>query len=294
MCESAAQNEHGPVTPPTIRERADQLRALPLEPVLQVWGAQRDRDDPRKWHTSQGILSVSGAKFMNWNCGIGGGGAIDLVIHLTHLGFLKALQWLEEHFPVPITALPAQPPPQPNFLQPIPDPGKLGRVRHYLLTQRGLPHILIDPLIHSGSLYADPRANAVFLLRDPQNLPVGAELRGTTARPWRGMSPGSRKDLGFFAAPAVPVSAIILCESAIDALSCSALHPRHLCVSTAGARPNPRWLPAFIDQGHRIYCGFDADPTGDAMALAMISIYPTVKRLRPSLKDWNDVLRSRP
>jgi hypothetical protein len=282
------------MTLPQIRERADRLRALPLESVLQVWGAQRDRDDPRKWHTSQGILSVTGAKFMNWNRGIGGGGAIDLTIHLTCLGFPKALQWLGEHFPVPVTAPPARPLPQSNFLQPIPDPGKLGRVRHYLLTQRGLPHHLVDPLIQSGSLYADPRANAVFLLRDPQNVSVGAELRGTTARPWRGMAPGSRKDLGWFAVPTVPCSAIILCESAIDGLSCSALHPRHLCISTAGARPNPRWLTAFIDQGLRIYCGFDADPTGDTMALAMISLYPTVKRLRPSLKDWNDVLRSRP
>jgi len=123
---------------------------------------------------------------------------------------------------------------------------------------------------------------------------VGAELRGPTARPWRGMAPGSRKDPGYFAVPTVPCSAIILCESALDALSCSALPPRPHCLSTAGARPNPRWLSAFIDQGLRIYCGFDADPTGDAMALAMISLYPTVKRLRPSLKDWNDVLRSRP
>jgi hypothetical protein len=282
------------VTLQQIRQRADQLRALPLEAVLQVWGAQRDRDDPRKWHTSQGALSVNGAKFMNWNRGIGGGGAIDLVIHLTNLGFPKALQWLGEHFTGRVPAPLARPLPQSNFLQPIPEPGNLERVRHYLLTQRGLPHHLVDPLIQSGSLYADTRANAVFLLRDPQNLSVGAELRGSTARPWRGMAPGSRKDLGFFAVPAVPCSALILCESAIDALSCSTLHPRHRCISTAGARPNPRWLPAFIDQGHRIYCGFDADPTGDAMALAMISLYPTVKRLRPWLKDWNDVLLSRP
>lgn len=293
MREPATQNEPGPMTLPQIRERADRLRALPLESVLQVWGAQRDRDDPRKWHTSQGILSVTGAKFMNWNIGLGGGGAIDLVIHLTRLGFPQALQWLGEHFPVAVSAPPARPLPQSNFLQPVPDPGQLERVRHYLLTQRGLPHHLVDPLIPSGSLYADTRANAVFLLRDSQNVSVGAELRGSTARPWRGMAPGSRKDLGFFAVSTGPGSAIILCESAIDALSCLALHPSHRCVSTAGARPNPRWLPAFIDQGFQIYCGFDADPTGEAMALAMLSLYPSVKRLRPSLKDWNDVLRSR-
>lgn len=292
MRESTAQNKPRLMTLSQIRDRADRLRVIPLESVLQISGAQRDRYDPSKWHTSQGILSVTGAKFMNWNSGIGGGGAIDLVIHLTRLGFPKALQWLGEHFPVAVTSLPAWPLPQSNFLPPVPDPGNLERVRFYLLTQRRLPHNLVDPLIHSASLYADTRANTVFLLRNLQNVPVGAELRGTTACPWRGMSPSSRKDLGFFAAPTVPYSAIILCESAIDAISCSALHPSHLCVSTAGARPNPRWLPAFINQHLRVYCGFDADPTGDAMALAMISLYPSVMRLRPRLKDWNDVLRS--
>lgn len=277
-----------------IRERADQLRALPLESVLQAWGAQRDRDDPRKWHTSQGVLSVTGAKFMNWNRAIGGGGAIDLAIHLTNQGFPKALQWLGEHFSG--RALPPNPGPLPQspFIRPNPDPDKLDCVLHYLVAQRGLPHGLITPLIQSGSLYADRRANAVFLLRDPQILPVGAELRGTTPRPWRGMAPGSRKDLGCFAMPPTTQPSIVLCESAIDAISCLALHPQHLCISTAGARPSPRWLPAFINQDHQIYCGFDADPTGDAMACAMIALYPTVKRLRPSRKDWNDVLRSRP
>ena len=63
--------------------------------MLRLCGAQPDRYDPRKWHTPQGVLSVTGAKFMNWNCGRGGGGAIDLVMHLHQLGFGQALEWLE-------------------------------------------------------------------------------------------------------------------------------------------------------------------------------------------------------
>jgi len=280
------------MTFPELRQRADRLRAVPLEAVLQAWGAHRDPDDPHKWHTSQGVLSVTGVKFINWNRGQGGGGAIDLAIHLTHRGFPQALQWLGEHFPggPPAPALP--PRPQSHFVRPAADPGQLDRVVHYLVAQRGLPRRLIDPLIQAGSLYADPRANAVFLLRDPQGRPVGAELRGTTPIPWRGMAPGSHKDLGFFAFPSPHQPSIVLCESAIDAMSCHALHPQHRCVSTAGARPNPRWLPALLGQAQQIYCGFDADPTGDDMAYAMISLCPTVQRLRPSLKDWNDVLRS--
>lgn len=276
-----------------IRDLANQVRSVPLEAVLRRSAAQPDPYDKRKWHTAQGVLSVTGAKFMNWNRGTGGGGAIDLVIHLHRLGFKEAVQWLGRHFPGSLAPPPDPALPKAPVTLPQPDPAKLGRVRHYLVHERALPPALIDPLIQSGTLYADSRANAVFLLRGKQNQPVGAELRGTTPRPWRGMAPGSRKDFGFFSIPTAPLPQIILCESAIDALSCLALHPQHRCLSTAGARPNPLWLPTLIAQGAQVYCGFDADPTGDAMAHAMTSLYPTVQRLRPSQHDWNDALKAR-
>lgn len=269
----------------------DQLRAIALAAVLQRCGALPDRRDRCKWHTALGTISVTGAKFINWNRGIGGGGAIDLAIHLLNLPFKQTLDWLEREFPNPPP--PAPPSPRPSLKIPPADPQKLWRVKGYLLRQRALPEIWLDPLIQSGTLYADAHANAVFLLRGKQNTPVGAELRGTTGQRWRGMAPGSQKDLGFFAVPlagAQPPQPLILCESAIDAISCLALHPGHRCLSTSGARPNPRWLSALLAQGLQIYCGFDSDPTGDRAANAMISLHPAIRRLRPPRHDWNDVL----
>ncbi len=275
------------------KEQAHSLRAIPLEAVLARCGAGADRYDKRKWHTSVGVLSVSGAKFMNWNWGVGGGGAIDLVMHLKHLDFKAAVDWLADHFPAAVAPSPLAPPAQTQLQLPAPDPSKLGRVKDYLVAQRAIAPALLEPLIHSGTLYADTRANAVFLLLGNENLPVGAELRGTTQRRWRGLAAGSQKDLGFFSIPAEPRPSLILCESAIDAISCFALHPHYRCLSTAGARPNPRWLRSLLDQGGDIYCGFDADPVGDDMARALIALHPTVKRLRPSQHDWNDVLKAR-
>jgi hypothetical protein len=55
--------------------------------------------------------------------------------------------------------------------------------------------------------------------------------------------------------------------------------------------PQPPLVAAHLDQGCQVYCGFDADPTGDAMAAAMIALHPAVQRLRPSQHDWNDILR---
>jgi len=280
------------------RHQAERLRGIALEKVLPLCGARRDCQDPRKWHTPQGALSVNGSKFMNWNQGRGGGGAIDLVMQLEHLDFKAALDWLADYFPDVAPQPVVAPTPRLSLQLPSPDPSKLQRVRQYLVHQRAIAPALLEPLIQSGILYADARANAVFLLLGKENCPVGAELRGTTARPWRGLAPGSQKDLGCFVVPVPPsmnlqnaASPMILCESAIDALSCLALHPHCCCLSTAGARPNPLWLKSLLDQTGLIYCGFDADPTGDYMAAAMIALHPIVKRLRPPAHDWNDVLQ---
>lgn len=237
---------------------------------------------------------------MNWTQGVGGGGAIDLVMHLHGGGFKEALQWLAHHFPDPFRSPDPLSPQKPVLRLPSRQPRHLERVRNYLIKERALPADLIGSLIRSGSLYADQHANAVFLLLGKGNQPVGAELRGSGPAAWRGMAPGSRKDLGFFSVPVpAPLSppvatpaGIILCESAIDALSCFVLHPDHHCVSTAGARPNPAWLPELLATGPAIYCGFDADPTGEAMAQAMTARHPAIQRLRPPRLDWNDTLRA--
>ena len=273
------------------RERAEPLRALPLATVLAALEARRDPHDRAKWHTARGVLSVNGPKFINWNLDWGGGGAIDLVMHLRQVGFGQALQWLEQHFGS-CTSFPPQATPQTRSLAlPPPLADNWPRVRHYLVEERKLPATMLELLVQSGALYADSRANAVFLLLDTAAIPVGAELRGTVVSGWRGMAPGSRKDRGFFSVAASSSGAIVLCESAIDALSCHALHPGYRCLSTSGARPDPTWLPALIAQGVPIYCGFDADPTGEAMAQRMHERHPAIRRLRPSAKDWNDLLR---
>jgi len=275
-----------------IRDRADRVRSIPLQSLLLRTGAERDRYDKAKWHTGKGTISFTGMKFMNWDQSVGGGGAIDLAMHLNDLDFKSAVAWLWNHFPHP-DHRELQHPCRPKLTLPPQDPSKLPGVKRYLVHDRAIALSLTQPLIESGRLYADDRGNAVFLLLGKENRPVGAELRGTTPARWRGMAPGSQKDLGYFSIPAPRATTVVLCESAIDAISCFALHPTHLCISTAGARPNPRWLALLIRHGYEIYCGFDADDTGENMATEMIALYPSVTRLRPMQHDWNDVLKSK-
>jgi|WetSurMetagenome_2_1015567.scaffolds.fasta_scaffold57178_3 hypothetical protein len=271
------------------RKQADRLRAVPLKAVLLSVGAQADPRDPAKWHTAMGVLSVNGMKFINWKQGAGGGGAIDLVMHLHGMDFAGAIRWLAQRFsPSPVSDY--SQPPASELTLPATEIVNLPRVIRYLAGQRRLPHRLLDALVRDGRIYADARANAVFLLLGNENKAVGAELRGTTDAGWRGLAPGSRKNLGYFSVGPVHARDVVLCESAIDAISCAALYPECLCISTAGARPNPAWLHTLLDRGLRIRCGFDADTTGDQMAQAMIAAHPTIQRLRPSLHDWNDIL----
>lgn len=277
-----------------IKRIADTVRNTDLNLVLTRLGALKDKYDKAKWHTSQGVVSVSGQKFMNWSRNVGGGGAIDLIMHLQDMQFIDAVNWLSNHFFTPLTAFNRTGETKAELKRvlqlPHKDDSRLTRVISYLTQQRHIPQYLINHLLKSGKLYADTKSNAVFLLLGKKKSIVGAELRGTGHLPWRGMASGSNKNLGCFYVNHRRTNKIILCESAIDAISCLFLYPDCMAISTSGANPNPAWLKSLLNHQYHIFCGFDSDHAGDNMADNLISLYPSLKRLRPSLHDWNDVL----
>jgi hypothetical protein len=325
-----------------FRRQADLVRAIPLEVVLTSWGAVRDRQDKSRWCTPRGPLSITGSKFFNWHDDHGGGGAIDLVMHLGGWDAGQAVGWLWRHlgpaarhaastantsvdgnatspsgFPsIPglssgkHTPLANQRDTNPTRRRrhqqlrlPAASPANLPRVQRYLTGRRGLSATILASLIDDGRLYADARGNAVFLMvAGRPNRPMGAELRGTGNRVWRGLAPGSRKNAGYFWVGKASSRQIVLCESAIDAISCFQLHPRLkgiqlpgecICISTAGVRPDAPWLQPLMARGYQIYCGFDADEPGETASRQMIARHPSIQRLRPSHHDWNDVLTAR-
>jgi hypothetical protein len=292
-----------------FRRRANAVRSLPLELVFQEWGANRDRCDRHRWHTDRGAISITGPQFFNWHEKTGGGGAIDLVMHLGRMDVRAAVAWLEGRFqshseshsastasPRTVPASGTTPSPTLRTLHlPEPDRSQLDRVRRYLTEQRGLSPDIIAPLIESGIIYADRRANAVFLMvAGKPHRPIGAELRGTGPRVWRGLAKGTRKDAGYFWVGDASSSEMILCESAIDAISCHQIHATQgvatICISTAGVRSQIPWLPPLIKRGYTIHCGFDNDDAGNQAGRQLIRNYPSLKHLIPSAHDWNDML----
>ena len=273
---------------------ANRVRDIPLIDVIGLTDAVRDKYDKHKWHTSKGSISVTGQKFINWSLQKGGGGAIDLIIHLTRLDFKSAVIRLADRFPDGSPPLPSDTQTASNqvFQSPEKDDHNLPAVIHYLHYIRKLPMDLIQQLIGSGKLYADIRSNAVFILRGKEKKVVGAELRGTCQKRWVGMARGSKKDLGAFSIKAQYPNNIVICESAIDAISYFALYPNCIAVSTSGATPAPSWLYQLMNYDIEIFCGFDNDKAGNGNADEMIRLFPKIKRLKPEKKDWNEVLKS--
>ncbi len=286
-----------------FRRRADAVRGIPLESILQQWGALRDRCDKAKWHLGEDSFSITGTKFTHWQRNAGGGGAIDLVMHVRGMDVRSAVTWLEQQFGtshasadfavVNSRSSSGRSPKRYRLRLPDAQPDKLQQVRRYLIQQRCLAASLLEPLIEAGKLYADRRANAVFLMvAGKANRPVGAELRGTGPRVWRGLAPGTRKDHGYFWIGKRGFSKIVLCEAAIDAISCFQLLADCICVSTAGVRANPPWLPPLLARGYAVHCGFDNDEPGETTARAMIARHSSIHRLRPPAHDWNEAIDS--
>jgi len=286
------------VTRDDFRRRADLVRDIPLEVVLRSWDAVRDPRDKSRWQTRRGPLSVTGKKFFNWHDRHGGGGAIDLVMHLGGWDARTAIDWLWRHGGGQVAGNHSATAPRSRSRRqlclPPSSPAHLQRVCQYL-RQRCLSEKILASLIEDGKLYADNRGNAVFLMvAGKPNRPIGAELRGTESRVWRGLAPGTSRDAGYFWIGNTSSKRIVLCESAIDAISCFQLQPcgACICISTAGVRATAPWLYPLLNRDYQIYCGFDADEAGERAGCRMIDRHPSIQRLRPPNHDWNDALRS--
>ena len=276
-------------------------RNIPLDRVAIALGYRRDPADRARFRREGSVISINGQKFFDHLSGTGGGGAIDLVIHATGYGFSDALRFLGGHEGREnAAAIPTAPR---RLRLPGPSHRAWPGVRDALVRQRTLRADVLEACHRRGLLYADHRLNAVFVCRNASGNHTGAEILGTAPqageKPFRGMAPGSRKARGGFWLPCDrnPPAAVILTESAVDAISALSLRieetrePGTVVVSTAGvASAVPPWIEDWKPK--RIVCAYDADNAGDAAAKRLAASDPKVIRMRPGgAKDWNEMLR---
>ncbi len=74
------------------------VRSLLLETVAAELGLESDPQRPHQWRSPGFDININGSKFYDWAVLKGGGGAIDLVMHVKQCGFRQAAVWLRDRF----------------------------------------------------------------------------------------------------------------------------------------------------------------------------------------------------
>ena len=295
-----------------LKALVDQVREFDLEGVAEQLGLERDRHDKHKWRGLGHIISITNEQFNDWIVGKGGGGAIDLVMHVQGVDFKAAVQWLSGQSLAPFErpSQPSQPLESRQFEPPLADASNWATVRQYLTETRGLPATWVDGLHKQGLIYADSHRNAVSLrhaeTKDGQTWsrghPAGASLRGTDAgQVFHGLATGSVREDGWFwvRLGKEAVQRVVLVESAIDALSLAVLEKQSgqlsgasIYLSTDGSGAVPVVvLKAVLAQGGQVVVAFDADKAGEKLAWWVAEAVPGVQRMVPGMgKDWHERL----
>ena len=174
----------------------------------------------------------------------------------------------------------------------------------YLERERALPGPLLALDRFAGRVRIDDRGNAVFPHFDQDGL-SGYELKNTS---FTGFASGGSKAL-WLSHEFSEDRRLVVCESAIDALSHAVLFPdNHARYASIGGKPNPqqpeliRAAVARMPVSSEIVSAMDADADGRKLAEVVRRAVELSGRhdLRFTMqepvgaKDWNDQLRAKP
>lgn len=295
-------------------EYAARLRDIPLPDVLTGMGYLiRQEGSSMVCDTAQGKIGIKGVKWFNYHEQHGGGGAIDLVMHLEECDYATALKHLAQTHggetigavvtdAVRVGSRIVKDTPRASFQDLLTryaqrDDAAWSRARDYL-TSRGIPASQSDALHIQGLIWATHRGGVAFAHRSLASDEVcGATIRGISTQFKQTI--GNRKSAYFhFGDPIREATKLYIAESPIDALSLHEIIPTKgaAYLSTAGAPdkdlcahmpPTPEWILAF-----------DSDEAGarfrNQLQAAAKKLGRRCQTMIPTLgKDWNDELMCR-
>lgn len=300
-----------------LRQQTEQLRDLPLEDVAWQLGLDRDHNQPVKWRGQGHIINIDGSKFYDFHPSEerGGGGAIDLVIHVNECNDQQAIEWLHDRFDEKgveravfaqsqkRAAEIAQLEPRPQFVPPAPDNQQWDKVENYLTEKRELLPSFIQAVHDQGLIYADKQQNAVFLMRNLDGETTGAFLNVTQGEDnsFEGYVTGSKRTEGWFhlklgGEPNGEIEKVVLCKSPIEALSFATLEmevqrgiPKTRTMYMAV--DSPKSLPVeFLQTVPHVEVAYDNDDLGNETARMIMEQLHHAMRVKPKGKDWNETL----
>lgn len=265
----------------------DHIRNLDLPTLLLSQGAveagTRAGYRTRKFKLGNGKnIAVTGALWVDNSTGQGGRGAIDLTMHLLDCPLLEAVCFLSGSG-ASARVVAATSAPAPATLPP-PVTSNWPRAKRYLVEVRKIPAELVQEVHVAGLLYADVRANLVFVRQGG-----GCFRRGSYDPAGK---PAFKQTLGQNAGPFILPSQdgqVFVGEGPIDALALKVMNPASTVLATGGNFPVSRLLPCLAG-AVRVFLAHDADAAGDTqaqrIATALAGAGVVVIRHRPPLKDW--------
>jgi len=288
-----------------MREQAARVRDIPLDHIFTMFDSKPDKRDKKNYETCAGRISVDGAKFFNHDANIGGGGAIDLTMHLGAMDYKSAVALLSGEFGRDAAlsaalakthdeALEAVQSVQSEAQSKIPaqslDPSHIAAVRAYLINERAISSHVVDMLIERGKIFAvavGKYINAAFRLGNNEG--EGVELRGIS-----GTYHGVRGKKQMFSITMKGATKSVFVESAIEAMSYYTLArergERVRVVSTTGSS-SERLKTAVqqeMDAGRVVVLAFNADGKGPNKTV--INDDRVCIEKPHGVNDWNDVL----
>jgi len=315
-----------------LNRTVDQLRDLPLDDVAWHLGLIHDIKGTNRWKGHGCIINIADSKFHDFAPGKnkGGGGAIDLVMHVNGCNFKQAIAWLNDRFgeegmqravanraKIRASEI-VEKEPTPQFIQPQPEESQWDAVYKYLTIKRGLPENLVDYLHEQGIVYASQHQNAVFAMRSleigdtnklglwTKNTPsptVGAFLRGTRGEnnSFMGYAIGTKRSQGWFYVDSggqadSPIQKVVLCKSPIDALSYLTLESQVL-----GKAPQQKTIYLVSDSTRNlpvtklknipeVVAAYDNDSAGNQLSRDIQKLLPQTNIEQPTASDWNQQL----
>jgi hypothetical protein len=291
-----------------LRETAQKMRAIPLEEVLEHFGANRSSKDKNTFETSVGRITIDKTKFLNHTLNKRGGGAIDLTMHMEDCDYQAAVARLARAFGLEQMAgdlaataklqveqaLEQQP--EGVYRQPDAVPERWPQVREYLSKARSLSDDLVDMLHKQKLLFADKFSNACFVLgfNRERGTGNGVELHGTLGEtPFHGVK-GEKRTFILRQTSENEETRIALVESAIDAMSLRQLGFGGRILSLSGNTSLESYVSAAKERGIHLLAAFHANKAGDKLAAELKRLCPPgqVERLRPIKgRDWNEELK---
>ena len=188
------------------------------------------------------------------------------------------------------------PAPSPDFRLPEKEENN-DRIIRYLTENRGIEKNMVEEWIGSGDIYEEKKHhNVVFVGRDADGIPRYAHCRGTGETKYRGDVAESDKSYGF--CHRGTDNQLFVFEAAIDLLSFIQLFPKdwnkRSYLSLGGISGVA--LMAFLSERPQITSVFlclDNDQPGNEACEKLAEEIPdgySIIRLKPSRKDWNEIL----